>query len=573
MIRSVSELDFTPVGDVFPSPLDWRDHVIYEIMIDRFDRGSDDLPLFDPEKSERGEFDRQQGGTFQGGTIKGITRRLDYLQGLGCTALWITPPIKNRLEDPTTFHGYGIQNFLEVDPRFGTMDDLQELVREAHQRKMYVILDVVINHTGDNWAYPGGEPYYYSDDQRYDFGYWRDAQGNSIEGDFGPDDAVWPVEFQDPEVYNRRGEVTAGAELYEDIVGDLCHLKDLDLTLSHVRDALIRCFKWWIAQTDCDGFRLDALKNARPKPAGIFVNAIREYCMTIGKHNFLMFAEIVGGDELVTKYVGRNTPNPEDPADEEYPRLTAVLDFPLYAHLEEVLKGTCAPSIIAARYEEFQHHYRDFGKAGEYFVTFLDNHDQAYRRCRRFMHGETDWRLAALGVGYLLTSMGIPCIYYGTEQCLDGGGEDDVYIRETMFGGPAGGLGAKEGHLFDTEHPAYKRIAQIAKIRHEQPTLRYGRQYFCNVSGDGQTFGPPEHPGGIFALTRILDVDALLIALNVDTEPRTLYVGVDPVFMPERTELRDLLSDRVVRCERAGDATAVKVELGGRELAIFRKVE
>src|SRR5690606_33206706 len=131
----------------------------------------------------------------------------------------------------------------------------------------------------------------------------------------------------------------------------------------------------------------------------------------------------------------------------------------------------------------------------EYFVTFIDNHDQAYRRCRRFMHGETDWRLAALGMGYLLTSMGIPCIYYGTEQCFDGGGDDDVYIRETMFGGPGGGRGAKEGHHFNTEHQAYQQIAKIAQLRHEQPTLRYGRQYFCRVSGDRVNFGPSEHPG------------------------------------------------------------------------------
>jgi glycosidase len=572
MIRSVSELDFTPVGEVFPSPPDWRDHVIYEIMIDRFDNGRE-VALFDPEHSETGEFQRQEAGTFQGGTIEGITRRLDYIRGLGCTTLWITPPIKNRLEDPTTFHGYGIQDFLEVDPRFGTMEDLQELVRECHARGMYVVLDVVINHSGDNWAYPGGEPRYFDDDQRYEFGYWRDSQGNPVEGEPGPDDAVWPVEFQDPEVYNRRGEVRPGAELYEDIVGDLCHLKDFDLTRSDVRDALIRCFKWWIAQTDCDGFRLDALKNANPKPAGIFVNAIREYCMSIGKHNFLTFAEIVGGDELVTKYVGRNTPNPEDPDDEEYPRLTAVLDFPLYAHLEEVIKGTCAPSVIAERYEKFQHHYRDFGRAGGYFVTFVDNHDQAYRRCRRFMHGETDWRLASLGVGYLLTSMGIPCIYYGTEQCFDGGGDDDVYIRETMFGGPAGGRGAKEGHHFNTEHPAYQKIAQIAALRHELPVLRYGRQYFCRVSGDGDTFGPSEHPGGIFGFSRILDVDAVLVALNVDPETRSMYLEVDPVFMPAGTRLRDMLSGRQVECEQRGESTAVRVELDGRELAIFRKVD
>lgn len=572
MIQSVSELDFTPVGEIYPSPHDWRDHVIYEIMIDRFDNGHDGWKLFDPQESPRHEIDLEQASRFQGGTIKGITRRLDYIRGLGATAIWITPPMKNRQEDPTTFHGYGIQNFLEVDPRFGTMEELQELVRQAHQRQMYVILDVVINHSGDNWAYPNGQPYRYHKNEQFDFGYWRNAEGKPAGEEFGPDDAVWPVEFQDPESYNRRGEVGGGASLHEDIMGDLCHLKDFDLTRPDIRDALIRCFKWWIAQTDCDGFRLDALKNARPKPSGIFVNAIREYTKSIGKHNFLMFAEVVGDDDMLTKFVGQNTPNPDDADDEEYPKLTAILDFPLYADLEEVIKGSRAPSLLAERYERFQHHYRDFGQVGGYFVTFIDNHDQAYRAHHRFMHGETDWRLVGLGMGYLLTAMGIPCIYYGTEQCFDGGGESDVFIRETMFGGPAGALGAAEGyHLFNDQHPAYRRIAQIAEIRQQHPVLRYGRQYFCRVSGDGQTFGPSEHPGGIFGYTRILDIDAMLIVLNVDQQPQSRYVEVDPTFMPPGTSLTDLLSGESLTVQLApnGQTTAARVDLGERELAIF----
>ena len=94
---------------------------------------------------------------FQGGKIKGITRRLDYIKNLGCNAIWISPPFKNRMEYNDSCHGYAIQDFLAVDPRLGTLEDLQEMVREAHKRGMYVILDIVINHTGNNWIYANGQ--------------------------------------------------------------------------------------------------------------------------------------------------------------------------------------------------------------------------------------------------------------------------------------------------------------------------------------------------------------------------------------------------------------------------------
>src|SRR5688572_22290414 len=116
--RSVTDLDYEPTGEVFPSPRDWRDHFLYQLLIDRFDDGKD-RPAFDPRAPRRGR-DRDAAARFQGGTLKGITRRLDYIHGLGCTAIWISPPFKQRRDDPGSYHGYGIQDFLAIDPRFGT---------------------------------------------------------------------------------------------------------------------------------------------------------------------------------------------------------------------------------------------------------------------------------------------------------------------------------------------------------------------------------------------------------------------------------------------------------------------
>jgi glycosidase len=597
--RSVRELDFTPVRSVCPSPPEWRDHIIYHLLIDRFDNNDPELALA-TRPAARPPRDPAVGARFQGGQIAGITRRLDYVQQLGCSAIWISPPFKNRLSTPNTYHGYGIQNFLEVDPRFGSLDDLRTLIQEAHQRGMYVILDIVINHTGDNWAYVNDEPLSYQDGRQYEFGFWRGADDQPLSenilmpDELDPDDAVWPVELQRPECYKRRGRIadmkTAGTQ--EMLDGDTEGMKDLDLRREDVRDALIRIYKWWIAQVDCDGFRIDTVKHTEPEATSIFVNAIREYALSIGKLNFFFFAEVVAEDEELLRYVGLNTPNRtvdndretdsrdapaehshEAEADQEYPFLAACLDYPLHHALAAVLKSEMAPQKLAERYQSFQHYFRDFGRAGSYFVTFLDSHDQLRNPYYRLMHGESDTRLAVLGVGYLLTSMGIPCIYYGTEQCFDGGSDrDDDYVRESMFGGDWGAFGAESGHFFNSNRPAYQAISAIARLRRDLPVLRYGRQYFQQISHDGRQFEDPVRTGCVFAFSRVLDTVAVVVVVNLEADPVPAYVAMDPKFFQPGTRVREHLtgSTSIVQLAKDGATTSIELLVPPRQLLVWQ---
>ena len=570
-IASAKDLDFTPAADVFPSPRDWRDQFIYHLLIDRFDSGEENIPRFDADQVAGKQWDRDDGCRFQGGKIKGITRRLGYLQGLGVTTVWISPPFKNRQDCALSCHGYGIQDFCAVDPRFGTMDDLRELVREAHARGMYVVLDIIINHTGDNWGYQDDQNLPYNETGRYDFGFWRRCNcepGGPSEP--GPDDAVWPVELQDHDAYKRRGRIRdmGGASLEEAINGDFESLKDLDLNNAAVLDTLIRVYKWWIAQTDCDGYRIDTVKHTEPEPTAIFCNAIREYAKSIGKDNFILFGELVADDEMLKKYVGSNTPT--DP-ETRYPLLDAVLDFPLYFVLEEVVKGHAAPSALIERYEKFRQFYRDYSQAGQYFVTFLDNHDQMHRPYRRFMANERDPNLAVIGAGYLLTSLGIPCVYYGTEQCFDGGGTSDVAVRENMFGGRWGAFRTSGMHFFRPDHPAYQGIAKIAQIRAQERPLRYGRQYFRDISGNGSDFGPPNAGKSTLAYARVLDTTSIVVAMNLDAQERSDHVAVDANLNPPGTVLTDLLSGRTYEVKTSPTGIAcVHVPLKSREMVILK---
>ena len=118
---------------------EWREEFIYFLLIDRF---HDSLPR-KPAKTSRskGFGKEEQLKKICGGTIRGITSNLDYISGLGCTALWLSPLFENN---PKSYHGYAIQNYLEIDKRFGTKEDLEELVDAAHKLDMRVFLDIVL---------------------------------------------------------------------------------------------------------------------------------------------------------------------------------------------------------------------------------------------------------------------------------------------------------------------------------------------------------------------------------------------------------------------------------------------
>jgi len=566
-IRSIEQVDFTPWGEVFPSPGDWRDVFIYFLLVDRFDNNQENIPLYDPNTTSSGQ-NWEQGRVFQGGNLRGIIRRLDYILGLGANAIWLSPVLKNRTEKDDTYHGYGIQDFLDVDPRFGNREDLRELVSEAHARDMYVIMDIIINHTGDNWAYPGDYPYYYWKEAPgpFEFGSWREV--DSAAG-LQEHDAVWPEELQTPEYYKRRGQIRNWSDPEQAINGDFLSLKELDINNATVLDTLIKAYKYWISLTDVDGFRVDTVKHMESSATAIFCNAVREYSKRIGKDKFFIFGEIVGDDLTIQQYIGRNSRIPG--TNERFPSLDAALDFPLYFILEEAIKGFLNPSHLRHRYERFKTLYSDHGEAGRYFVTFLDNHDQMSRPYRRFMHRNSYRQQAVLAIGYLLTSQGVPCIYYGTEQGFDGGGDHDSYVRECMFGGEWGAFESTGHHFFDPQHPIYKDIAEIASIRDHQPALRYGRQYFREISGNGVDFGYPADGLCTLAYSRILDTTEILITLNLDANPRNDFVTVDAQLTPAGMKMVNLLDPaKQLEVEKHGQRHAVRVPLDSHEIGIYR---
>jgi alpha-amylase len=513
---SIREIDLRPVPGkrYWDCHREWREEFIYFLMVDRFHDGRDRRPA-------GGTGRAVPGGTgadlrrFCGGTLRGVTRSLDYIRDLGCTALWLSPVFENDgAPDPASgsYHGYAIRDYLHVDPRFGTKADLVELVEEAHRREMRVFLDAVANHCGDVWYYPGDVEYHYADDdRRHELGGWRH-----------PDYPV-PVELRTPDAFHRRGQIRPWAwdRLPETQWGDFYTLKGFDNDETpaglETQRIVIDAHRYWVREADIDGFRMDAVKHMGETAVARFCQAMREYAYALGKREFFLFGELVGGDEAIHRYTGPWTPGGNGSRTIYY-GLSSVLDFPLYGVLPGVLKGFDPPGRLRTRYEALHERALERGELGSYLVTFADNHDQIGQGYKRRLAAGADDRQVVAIVGYLLCAVGIPCLYYGTEQGLAGEGHGDEHLRQPLFD-----LGDPDRDFLNPECAIYRGIAALARVQRQQPALRFGRMYHRPVSGNGRDFGLPEHHPCVVAFARILAGDEVLVAYNTSTTSRVAH--------------------------------------------------
>lgn len=610
--RSFGELDLeayvTGHGRYHASPDSWQDQILYFLMLDRFSDGSERgtvtdangvvrdayldndgarvvggaTPLFDFERdgfaADRAAW-ADAGGAWCGGTLKGLQSKLGYLKRLGVTAVWISPVFKQvqntfdfgraQAAPTNSYHGYGIQNFLDVDPAFGTRQDLKDLVAEAHRLGVYVILDIILNHAGDVFQYdadrynfakdnrplgtnPHGQPIM---DPRWDGApyrvlNYRDGTGAATlpfgRVDLGahpgawPNDAVWPAELQEPGSFSRQGRITDWDHNEAEFLdGDFESLKDIDpgyhdrypdgqkdIGRFHPSAAfmhLCSVYKFWIAFADIDGYRVDTVKHMEPGATRLFASAIHEFAQRVGKERFFLVGEITGGRKRAFETLTLTG-------------LDAALGIDDVADkLEYLPKG----------YRDAETYFNLFRNSwevgqdshvwlGQHLVTMFDDHDKVGRPKRRFAGDKANrgYELLIPALALNLTTLGVPCIYYGTEQGFDGDGDNDRFLRECMFGGPFGSLQSTGRHFFDEQHEVYRAAAAIADLLKRRIALRRGRQYLRQISGTGDAFGFPRAIGGqmrsIVPWSRLFDDREILLAISTDPDNAlTAWVTID----------------------------------------------
>ncbi len=601
-------------GRGHPSPADWHDEVIYFLLPDRFsDGGEAGRPLLDRRNLDlarrrpggapwRWDHWAQSGATrWQGGTLAGVASKLDYLQALGVTTLWLGPVFKQRRHG-NTYHGYAVQDFLDVDPRFGTRRDLVGLVRAAHDRGLRVLLDVIFNHSGTNWNYPadapGGphRPRYRPWPQQYPFGSWLDAADRPAPAIEGPDDGVWPREFQHPDCYTRAGSGSLDRDSVDDPRAehkrtDFHALRDFDVERPAVLEDLVRCYQYWIALTDCDGFRIDTLKHVSLEAGRRFCAAIKEYAAGLGKEDFFLVGEVGGGDRAQACYL-----------DALGTRLNAVLDIgDVRPTLGRVAKGLLPARALFGRYAgDGMGRHRGEGR----HVSVIDDHDHVSGDKVRFGVDAASEHQVAAAVALLYFTPGIPCLYMGLEQALGGPepaqrrllpgrwrwGQADVYLREAMFGpvhprgpdaaslhGPDANLpgfgpfGTCGHHCFDSSHPAYRRIAELGRLRRQHSVLRIGRFQPRQIALHGGPFRLDHKGGELAAWSRILDGVEALCAINAHgRQGRSADVEVDSRLSPPGSFLTVVASTAPAGTHSVGERLPVQQRPGGPAFVSLR---
>ena len=487
--------------------------VVYFVLPDRFENGdtANDRGGLTGERLSTG-FDPATKGFYHGGDLKGLTRRLDYVKGLGATAIWVGPVFKNKPvqgaagQESGGYHGYWITDFTRVDPHFGTNADFKALVDAAHARGLKVYMDIIANHTADVIQYReqgGPAPFPYRSRADYPFSRKGGPGGAAINSGFAGDTDSSVANFahltepgfaytpfvpeaearvkvpdwlNDPIWYHNRGNSTYTGESAR--FGDFAGLDDLFTENPRVRDGMIAIYDRWIADFGIDGYRIDTARHVDPGFWQAFIPAMLQTAHARGIPNFAIFGE-VARETPDNGYIAQFTRR------DGYP---AVLDFAFQSSVRAVLGKGTGTNVLAELFDG-DVLYEGGEAAALAMPTFLGNHDMGRfsTLVRKDRPGIGAAELAArvsLAHVMLMVLRGSPVIYYGDEQGFVGDGNDQD-AREDMFAGQVPSyndnplLGtdqpASAAH-FDPAHPFYRMIAKLAALRAAHPALARGGQ-------------------------------------------------------------------------------------------------
>jgi glycosidase len=533
-----------------------EDEVIYFLLPDRFENGdpSNDRGEIEGDRLKSG-FDPTDKAFYHGGDIKGLIKRLDYIEGLGATAIWLAPIFRNKAvqgspgHESAAYHGYWITDFTNVDPHFGTDADFKALVEAAHSRGMKVYMDIVANHTADviHFAECDGKsdcPYRSIADYPYQrrggpagkpinagFAGERDGSAANFAKLTDPNYAysvrIAPAErdmkrpqwLNNPIYYHNRGNTTFKGE--SSTLGDFGGLDDVFTENPRVIAGMIDIYGGWIDKYGVDGFRIDTAQHVDPKFWQEFVPAMLKRARANGIPNFHIFGEVATSD-MDPAHTAVNT---------RVDKLPSVLDFSFTrAVVDVVAKGAGTDEL--AKLFRADPLYEGGAQAALRLPTFLGNHDAGRfgMFIRMFMpkaSPEEVLKRDMLGHAMLLTLRGVPTIYSGDEQGFAGkGGDQDA--RQDMFPSKVksynedpliGTEATTEAANFDANHPLYREIAELARIRTSHGALTRGLQTIRYAS---------EKPG-LLAISRFEPGTGreMLLLFNSSNEPLRQNVEVE----------------------------------------------
>ncbi len=488
----VARTDGDPGYSYHTSPVDWRDVNMYQIFTDRFFDGNNG------NNTARYSGGWYNGGNssaendrhlFQGGDWAGIQQKLGYLSGMGVNCIWISGVQLNEQGSDTRFtpyHAYHPHDFYKVEPMFGTFAELKSLIDAAHAQGIYVVLDVVVNHMADRLKYNdnGGNHDGYNDWGWGSMSWWNDNVK-----------FAWP--FDDPSYFHNHGDIgDSDWDTYPKyVLGSFLGTEDLRTEDAYVQNHLKDIFKHLIDSTDCDGFRVDAIKHMEYDFIKGWANDMRQHAAWRGKTNFLLFGEYFSYDD------GTQASYCKDPGYS----FNSTLWFPMQMTMKNVFAYEQGTTQLADRMNAMG----QYGEAADKLVAFMDNHDVDRFALECGSSWEAKMRPA---LTFLYTALPVPCLFYGTEHGFNQGerrnGSPKLaqadFQRECMMD-----FGYQWGNAYGDkfyDSPLYLHVQKLNELRGRFISLRRG----------GITQRWSEGGKGLFAISRVDGDEEALVAINTD---------------------------------------------------------
>ena len=435
--------------------------VVYQILTDRFYDGdsNNNTPVGSPSQIFDGTgIDLK---LYQGGDFKGIIAQIPYLKNMGITAVWISAPYANR-DEPiidyqpdgsqitwSSYHGYHVSNYYKTNPHFGGMKDFTDMVAALHANGIKVIVDFVSNHTSrwqnptNNYSAENGRLYEPDRDIYNNFSFNINGDPIDLNNDGSIDNLIAdPNGSLNPDWFHRKGDRGSDSSRFGYRYRDLGSLADFTHELPAVVNYLEEAAIFWKSK-GIDGYRHDATLHMNPA----FAKGFRDAIDSASGGSVTHFGEF---------FIGK--PDPKYAEYVSFPDRTNInnLDFEFFRTITNVFgNGSEDMNTLANFYQYTANDYQYENQT----VTFIDNHDVP-----RFLRVNGDQRSLDVALATSLTSRGIPNIYYGTEQYVNGHDASENGGRVFL----------QIDKPFDQTTRAYKIIKKLSDLRQVNDALAYG---------------------------------------------------------------------------------------------------
>lgn len=489
--------------------------VLYLIMPDRFANGNPENDVVDEMREKK--VDRTDSFARHGGDIQGISNHLDYIADLGVTAIWLNPTQENDMESGS-YHGYAITDYYQIDKRFGSNEDFCALVEKAHEKNLKVVMDMIFNHCGS-------ENYLFRDKPSKD---WFNYRSNYVQTSFKTASVM--------DIHASAYEKKIATDGWFTSV-----MPDFNQRNRHVARYLIQSSIWWIEYAGINGIRQDT------HPYADF-DFMSQWCKEVLDE--YPYFNIVGETWLNSNVLVSYWQKDSKLAAPLNSNLPTVMDFPLQALMNQAFDEE-TDEWRGGLYKLYDYQTQDLVYANPMnLLTFLDNHDTS--RFAQTDEMSKNLKRYKQAMVFLLTTRGIPQIYYGTEILMTGDkGKGDGDLRKDFPGGWQGDVRNcfVENGRTEQENEAFEFTRQLLNWRKGNQVIGKGSLKHYSIQN------------GVYVYQREFNGKSVVVIMNGTDDSKELDLTPYQEILP-RENAFDVLTGKNVDLSK-------KLRLDGRENLIL----